>query len=234
MSADIASFRAELEQELSWRIGEIHFFQNQCERMSREEEKDQFRRALVLLLYSNFEGFCKFALTLYLTAVNNAGVECRDAEHAIVAASLSDVFASLRDAAKKAPEFKNDAPDDAKLHRFARDREFVGRAFDLLRRKVAIPESAVDTESNLNPVVLRKNLYRLGLPYGQFAAMDGDIHRLLNIRNKIAHGESRQGVPERSYRDLKEAAFRIMNGISSGVTQACSEQWYLAGRMPSA
>jgi hypothetical protein len=232
MSLDLAAFRAELEEEFAWRVEELIFFQNQCERLDSEVQKEQFRRALVLLLYSNFEGYCKFALSLYVGAVNGEGVQCKDADYSIVAATLSDVFSTLRNGSKKAQEFRNDAPDDAKLHRFARDREFVERAVEIMARKVSIPESAVDTESNLNPTVLRKNLYRLGLPHEQFAFMDGDINQLLNLRNKIAHGESKQGIPEKLYGQLRDAAFRVMNGVSVGITQACSEKRYLLSSAP--
>jgi hypothetical protein len=41
-------------------------------------------------------------------------------------------------------------------------------AYDFTIRPVNIPDHVVDTEANLNPVVLRKNLYRLGLPYDLF------------------------------------------------------------------
>ncbi len=227
---NLAEFRAQLEEELAWRIEEVLFFQNQCAFVEIEVQRDQFRRALVLLLYSNFEGLCKFALSLYVSAVNLEDVNCKDANFAIVAASLSDVFAALRNATSKAREFKNDVPDDAKLHRFARDREFVERAFEIMARKVVIPEDAVDMESNLNPIVLRKNLYRLGLPHDQFASIEPNIHQLLNLRNKIAHGETRQGISAKLYEQLRDSSFHVMNEIASGVTQAFEEKWFLLKR----
>ena len=62
----VEDFRAQLEEELTWRTEEILFFQNQCSTIEQEELRDKFRRALVLLLYSNFEGFCKFGFSLYV------------------------------------------------------------------------------------------------------------------------------------------------------------------------
>lgn len=228
---NVADFRAQLEEELAWRTEEILFFQNQCAIIEQEEQKEKFRRALVLLLYSNFEGFCKFGLNLYVAAINQEAIDCKDANYAIAAASLSDVFVSLRNGTKKIKEFKNDSPDDTKLHRFARDREFIERAFDLLARKVNIPDKVVDTESNLKPVVLRKNLYRLGLPHDQFSSLEPEIDLLLNLRNKIAHGETRQGIPLLLYEKLRTSAFNIMSGITTGLTQAVSEKWYLAEKL---
>ena len=91
----IEEFRAQLEAEFSWRQEEILFFQNQCENV-RESQKDKFRRALVLLLYSHFEGFIKFALVQYISFVNNENIDCKSANSAIAAASLADVLAALR------------------------------------------------------------------------------------------------------------------------------------------
>lgn len=224
---NVVDFRAQLEEELAWRTEEILFFQNQCSTVDPCEQQDKFRRALVLLLYSNFEGFCKFAFSLYVAAINAEGIECREANYAIAAASMSDVFASLRDGTRKAIEFKNDNPDDTKLYRFARDREFVERAFEIMGRKINIPEKVVDMESNLKPAVLRKNLYRLGLPHDQFVSLEPEIEKLLALRNKIAHGETKLGISEKLYDQLRDSALHVMTGITAGLTEAFSEKWFL-------
>jgi RiboL-PSP-HEPN len=224
---NISSFRSQLEEELTWRTEEILFFQNQCASVLGSEQQQKFRRALVLLLYSNFEGFCTFALQLYVAAINEEEIECSMASYAIVAASLHDVLATLRTGNKKAPEFKNSSPNDPKLHLFSRDREFVERAYDILKRKVRIPDGTVNTESNLNSVVLRKNLYRLGLPHEQFQSLEPEIERLLGLRNRIAHGESKQGVSETQYEQLRRSALHVMSEITASMTKAFSEKKYL-------
>src|SRR5947207_897222 len=113
---------AEIEDDQAWREEEIRFFQNRAVSVADPNEQDQFRRALVLLLYAHFEGFVKFSLLLYVGAVNSAGVRCDEASYAVAAASLADLFAALRDPTRKCPEFRRDLPDDSALHRFARDR----------------------------------------------------------------------------------------------------------------
>jgi hypothetical protein len=92
----LLDIRAELEADQVWRREELVFFQNQSGLIESSEKKDQYRRALVVMLYAHFEGFCKFALTLYVTSINNAGVTCGDVTPAIAASSLSDIFAALR------------------------------------------------------------------------------------------------------------------------------------------
>jgi hypothetical protein len=228
----IPDFRAQLELERTWRQDEIRFFQNRGADLEKEEEKEQYRRVLVLLLYAHFEGFCKFALTLYVNAVNQEAITCAEATHAIAAASLADVFRALRNPDSKCEEFRNIAPEDTKLHRFARDREFVERAMDLSRRRVTIPQDVVDTESNLKPVVLRKNLFRLGFSHNLFAQFDGGIDQLLGYRNRIAHGDSKSGIKLSTYEQLRESVITIMAGVTLEVMAALQEKRYLRNSNP--
>lgn len=223
---DIASVLAEIEAEQTWRYDEIRFFQNQSTVISLDKQ-DQFRRVLVLLLYAHFEGFCKFILTLYVTNVNAINIKCGEANHAIAAASLSDLFKALRNPEKKCPEFQKVLPDETELHQFARHREFVEQSAKFEDRPVRIPENVVDTESNLKPVVLRKNLYRLGFSHEQLKHVEGDINRLLNYRNKIAHGESTSGIGLEEYLVLRSAAFRIMDEVKRLVLEALQNKHYL-------
>jgi len=223
---NLAALRAELESDRAWREEEIRAFQNRGSTIQDEQELNRYRRALVLLLYAHYEGFCKFAFTLYATAINSSGISCGEATYAIAAASLSDMFHDLRDTRKKCDFFRRELPDDAKLHQFAREREFIERAAEVERRTVKIPDDVVDTESNLTPIVLRKNLYRLGLPHDQFESHEGKIHQLLNLRNGISHGDLKEGVEETAYLRLRAAAFSIMSGLGTGIMKALSERAY--------
>lgn len=221
-----ADARAEMESDLAWRQDEIRFLQNQGASLDKAEQRDQFRRSLVLLLYAHFEGYCKFALSVYVGAVNLVGMCCDQANEAIAASTLADAFAALRHPNSKCDVFRRSAPDDAALHLFAREREFACRIASFQSRTVKLPDSVVDTESNLRPVVLRKNLYRLGLDVAAMEAVEGDINQLLQMRNKIAHGETRKGVDEKAYEALRSAAFRVMHEITAQVTEAIQKQLY--------
>jgi hypothetical protein len=182
---------------------------------------------VVVLLYAHFEGFCKFALLVYVNEVNKAQVKCHEASYALAAASLADLFEALRNPMKKCEIFHNTLPDETKLHRFARDREFVERSNEFLGRTVAVPEKVVDTESNLKPIVLQKNLFRLGLPHDLFSLYEGTIHRLLETRNKIAHGISKEGLKRENYEELRNAVFIVMEQIVAEITTALREKKYL-------
>ena len=224
---NLPDLSAQLELELAWRQAEIRFFQNRGTTLIKVEEQDQYRRAVILVLYAHFEGFCKFAFDLYRTAINGEKVACQDASPAIAAAGWARLFKELRDPSTKCIEFRHALPDDTKLHRFARDREFMERTIEFGRLDVTIPDDFVDTESNLKPVVLRKILFRLGLPYDQFSQHEGKIHRLLRVRNEIGHGETRSGVNATDYGELRAIVFEIMEAIKRQVLESLRQNHFL-------
>ena len=54
MTAD--ELRAALEADMAWRQEDLAFFKNQLNNIS-EDDKDRYRKSLVLILYSHMEGF---------------------------------------------------------------------------------------------------------------------------------------------------------------------------------
>lgn len=225
---DELSIRTQLEEELTWRFEEIMFFQKHCDLIIDEESQNKFRRALVVMLYSHFEGMCKFAFTLYVSQINLANIPCNQATLTLVAATLNDVFQTLRDGNGAPKEFKNiDFPDDVQLHRFMRERLFLENAKELMSRKIQLSEKVIDVESNLKPSVLKKILFRLGLEYDYINDLEGKIHELLKRRNKIAHGETKDGISREVYTNIRDSALLIMNRIIKEVTKAVAEKHYL-------
>lgn len=220
----LASIRAELEEDRTWRQDEIRMLRNLLASMSNEDEQKRFRRSLVLMLYAHYEGFCKVALLQYVKSINLAAIPCRDAAPAVVAATWDRIFHRLENPTRKCDIFRADLPDDTQLHRFARRRDFVGEigTFDKVVAKV--PDETVDAESNLTPLVLRKNLYRIGLDHDALDSWEGDINHLLNRRNKIAHGQERDGLTALEYERVEKAAFRVMEGVMDLVMQAIQQQ----------
>jgi len=226
MKVDI--LRAEMEGDLTWRVDEIRFFQNTCASIASEAEQQRFRKALVVLLYANFEGFAKLVFSTYVSAVNAEAVACQDANLAIAAASLADVFRYLRDGNGRVLDYKKlQLPDDKQLRKFARDREFLSQALDLMQRPVAIPDKVTSTEANLGRDVLRKILYRLGLPHQDFEDIEPDLERLRLQRNNIAHGDAKQGITKKDYEKLRDCTLRIMRELMLGVTHALASKQFL-------
>jgi len=158
---DLADLRSEMESEREWREREMRQLRNQIAAIPSDESRRIARKALVVMLYAHFEGACKALLSMYVNRLNALALVVSDVQPAIGAASIADVMFALREPNRKCPEFAKSLPDDAGLHRFARDREFLEVAWKVGQRPVKIDvDDVVDTESNLKPIVLRKILFR--------------------------------------------------------------------------
>ena len=134
---------------------------------------------------------------------------------------------ALADPNSKNDFFRKGAPKDDKLHFIWRSQEFFRRLAEVLGRAVDIPDEIVDTESNLWPIVLKKNLFRLGFDHECLSAHDGTIHNLVNRRNNIAHGLERSGISEGDFDKLQKAVYEVMDEVMSMVMTSLSKQSFL-------
>jgi hypothetical protein len=222
-----ATVRAELEQERSWRSDELRLLKNQLSTFSEEDDRAIFRRALVVMLYAHFEGFCRNALSVYVKALNAEGLLIRQVNWSLAASSLFDVFNKLHDKDRRSKIFKKQLPEDAQLHRYCRDREFL----EALQQFEDLPlvldgERLTSAESNLKPEVLRKLLFRLGLDHHLPDKWSGSISLLLGRRNNIAHGATRAGVDAGTYEDYERAANAMMDELVEAIFQCVLQQDY--------
>jgi hypothetical protein len=88
-------------------------------------------------------------------------------------------------------------------------------------------DDVFDTESNLEPIVLRKILFRLGLDPELAEPWEGTINQLLQSRNDVAHGSARVGLTEKDYAMLEQAVTLVIDDLVQAVSRAVSEQHYI-------
>ncbi len=246
--------RFQLEQNLEWRLEEIAFLTAQLntfdqsnssddERRRVENDKNRFRKALVLMLYAHFEGFFRFSFSLYVNVLNDKQINLSKAIDELVASSLYDVFGKY-DGFKK--EFVNPESDEVnKANKRLKNRISLIQELNKLHQEgiVKLPisdrhndtGSVIYTKSNLNFDVIEKILHRLGFSTDILQLeIDGKklkdvLNEFLGRRNTIAHGDGRfrEGIDEREYNKFKEVFDKITNMISIVITQALSEKRYL-------
>ncbi|MES0198957.1 MAE_28990/MAE_18760 family HEPN-like nuclease [Mesorhizobium sp. M0011] len=215
----------ELEAGRAVREAEVRLLQNLAESETDKDRQNALRRSLVLVTYAHLEGFAKFAMDGYASAVNSAKIPCSEAIAPLVAATLHKTFAALRHIQSKHPIFGGPLPDDSALHMAWREQEFVRQIGPLMATSVNIPDNVIDTESNLSPAVLKKNMYRLGLPFDVLAGHDGHISMLLGKRNQIAHGELT--TPTKADTDqYVSTAFDVMQFVQAEVYDALTKKAY--------
>jgi hypothetical protein len=182
---------------------------------------------LVILTYAHLEGFTKFVLFAYTSSINSMKLRCSNAAVPIAAASLSRVFAALRNPDSKHEFFKRKMPDDAKLHLVAREHAFVGEFDQVYAQDVEISDALIDTKSNLSPDVLRKLLFQLGLPYGKVDEHQTTISKLLGVRNSITHGDRLKIPSEAEVKEYIGSALDVMSFLQSEIYSALHNQIYL-------
>lgn len=217
----------DLEADRRSREGEIRLIERLFAMSASDDEKNMIKRSLVLVAYAHLEGFCKFSLFSYAAALNSLGISCSEASIPIAAASLSKVFAALRDPQSKHPAFRNRMPEDAQLHLAAREQAFLESFHTISSGKLDIPDKVVDTKSNLSPDVLRKLLFQLGLSYTAVEEHESNLAKLLGIRNAIAHGDRLKVPADKELTDYLGSTFAIMAFLQNEVFVALQTHVYL-------
>ena len=210
---DAEGLRIQFESELAWRQDELAFMKNQFNNIE-DNKRDKYRKSMVLMLYSHFEGYTKIALQMYLQYINDMEILLTEANANLQASALKKEFNAYDNLDKKGKIFKKDLPhEDEKIHRLFRRVEFVEK-FDEFRNKILkIEDDVIDTESNMWYVVLQKNLYRCGLPVDLFEEQKEAIDALVNRRNSIAHGNNRAGVSKEEYEKWESQTYEVMGNM---------------------
>ena len=98
MTAD--ELRAALEVELAWRQEELAFFKNQLSEIA-EENKNKYRKSLVLILYSHLEGYIKICLQTYVQYINSQGLNRKDVNTGLMVASMHKEFIAYENLDRK-------------------------------------------------------------------------------------------------------------------------------------
>lgn len=204
--------RAALEAELLWRQNEYTFFKNLMNDLN-EEEKEKYRKALILILYSHFEGFIKVSLLTYIQYINSQDLCRKQVNSSLVVASLHKEFVAYDNLDRKSKVFKKELPDDSNLHRYSRRIDLIDQLDDFLNDSLNVDDNIIDTESNLWYIVLKKNLYKIGLPIDIFNEYETAINKLVNRRNSIAHGNTRSGVSGFEFQEIENNTISTINAV---------------------
>lgn len=170
----------EIERDLDWREAEMALLRILLanERLTEKEKLVLFRAGWALL-YAHYEGFCKFALTVYYDALQKTGKNCKELSPKTQAVALNNSLKLIRGLPA--------------LDLLSKIRTFE---LDFMQKPAKFPE--VDTESNLWPTTLERLLDDADITVDSLRDHNRALGTLVSRRNKIAHGE-RDIIPEFSY-----------------------------------
>lgn len=169
-----------LDDDLNWRKREV----TELLFIAREKNSKVLLKSFILLLYAHWEGYIKKSSKLYLKYV---------VEKKILLNKLSPNFKAI--ALKGNISRSLESRDSLNL---SRELEFIDRYLLLESKKFKIrvdpdnefDSSIIDTNSNLNPKVLKSIYEILGVQYKEpIEIKENYIDRnLLHVRNTISHG----------------------------------------------
>ena len=223
-----ASVRESLVDSQNWRLQEIQDIQFLCGNAAGRS-LTVLHRSLVLLLYAHLEGFTKDALQEYLNYIAELNLNCADALPVLATSSLKDEFKCFYDISSGVRHLPSALKDDLKLRRTAIEARFVSKSSSLHSKKIAFGVDFIDTESNLDEEVLRKNLFRLGLDHQQFRKEEAAFSRLKRLRNAIAHGQNDRFADNEEAEKMIELVSSTMQSLIDNVDKAIKLHLYKKG-----
>jgi MAE_28990/MAE_18760-like HEPN len=162
-----------LDQDMAWRIKEIHQFKTAVEN-ARGRNVDAHIRAGVSMLYAHWEGFIKGAANAYVNYLSHRAHRNRELKPCFVALGMKTKLASANASGKS----------EVAVHA-------VTFLLDEMDEPAQLPRTdAISAESNLSSTVFLNIAGWIGIDPNQYSTRFPLIdNTLLKSRNNIAHGE---------------------------------------------
>ena len=206
----IDELRIEMETELTWRSDELRMLKNNLSSISKEHDKNKYRKSLVVMLYSHFEGFTKICFLIYIKYINEQKIKRKNikSKPELIASSMNEIFKSYENQDKKNKNFKRQLPEEKTIHTIYRRADLIQQFENYYDELIYIKDDVISTESNLWASVMSKNFYKLGIKHDTFKKSHKAIDRLVNLRNSIAHGSEKAGVSEKIFNELEKIVLK--------------------------
>lgn len=199
-----------LDQEMAWRIKEVHQFKIAVEK-ANGKNVDAHVRAGISMLYAHWEGFIKGAANAYVNYLSYRAIRNNEIKPCFVALGMRNKFVGASNAAKSEMAV-----------------QMVTYLFGEMDKPLRLPRSdAITAESNLNSSVFLNILGWIGLdpaPYSsRFPLIDST---LLANRNRIAHGEYLNISAERFY-ELTSEVLELLRWFKTDIENSVVSNAFL-------
>lgn len=221
---NLEDLRVQLEEDLAWRLDELRRLRNELLGARRPDEWPvAAMRAILVMQYAHLEGYARQAFTLYVTAINSRNMHSHELKPHLFASACTPEFEALR-----LPSPDNESEDGKLMRRAKKQVEFVDRIRALHLSTVTIdPDSAVSMEMNFGSDVLRRTLFRLGIPEGEVGkSYFTSIEFVRNTRNEIAHGSRKERIPPGLFQAHQRKCEQFMQDLARLVTTAIAREYF--------
>lgn len=198
-----------LDQDMAWRIKELHQFKKAVEDASGKNI-DAHIRAGVTMLYAHWEGFVKGAANSYVNYLSYRTIRNDELKPCFVALSMRSKVAS-------SSVTKSDAAVQA-----------ITYFLDEMNKPARFPRSeAISAESNLSSTVFLNIVGWIGIDSSAYSTRFPLIDStLLESRNRIAHGEYISITAER-YATLVTEILEMMRWFKTDIENAVVSNSFL-------
>ena len=194
----MSSWSTQIEKELDWREDELTMLKILTVKAhTGSTTKNAQLRALTVMLYAHYEGFCKFIWDLYLDEITKSRIKRKDCCEAIIIFSLKKKFKEL--SGNFSPRQIWDT--------------FSTHLPQLLDEEIEF-NYPLETNSNLWPDLLKSNLEEVALHCAVLDSHETALKALLNRRNDIAHGQQNIIRTLDEYENYEKAVFDILYELS--------------------
>ncbi len=200
----MSNLKEKIKYELSWREGEIATLKMLPFHSNISfKEKGILMKHSIPALYSLWEGFVKDAFSHYIDEINALKITLDEITPALLTHAFDTHYICNQNYLSEIP--KDFQKSIGRIIKF-----FDDFKQDIDGNIVVIPKS-LPTESNINYEVINKILIRFNLevlPKNTFIDrskdinLEGCLNKLLNYRNKVAHGDYRNPVEQKDVEEL--------------------------------
>jgi MAE_28990/MAE_18760-like HEPN len=211
-----AALGTRLDRNLAWRKKELTQMKFVAD-SAVPANAGLLRRAGIALMYAHWEGFVKDASIYYLTYLASVPLEVGKLKSCLVAVALSGDIRASGKATRISVR--------ARVVDLFRSLEQPPPAPPVMRRMPV--KRVIATRSNLKGEVLREIAATIGIDYSAFALKEKPvIDRLVQLRNKIAHGI---GVPvaQADYVSLHNEIIALMDHYRTLIQDAADNDRHL-------
>lgn len=211
------SIESVLEADLDWRAAELAALRIQVATApSGSLQESAGLRAIWIMLYAHYEGFCKYAIDVYLDTLEGEGLQRSVCNDVIARFSLE----------KRFRDFRSDTASSSCWNFFTA--ALPAALTDQLRFEVR-PQ----TKSNLWPSLLRENCDAVGLSITTLNEQESKLKTLVGRRNDIAHGQKNviRNLPE--YKKYEDAAFTVLYALALDISEAVASRRHVRATLPA-
>lgn len=202
-------FTNQLSSDLRWREEELAILRKQLiQSPTGSAQEKTLLRANLAMIYAHYEGFCKFALEVYIDALEKLNLKRHELKWPIAAHSLAPLYREL----------SNESGQTAFFTKFLNEFE------DFLNKEATYDRPS--NIANLWPDLLSEWLSKFSLDAANILADKALLESLVSNRNQIAHGK-RLTIKNREDLDkYAHAATMAMHEVAIGIADALEKKTY--------